>query len=152
MFKTNCPNNHILISPFYPFFHPAKPHFCLELIPKAAEIAREIFSGIDEDDVSKEVCGALSELDVRDLWQESGKTRYGYVDPYDHSYEMMEAKIEPYLNEMEQYMDRKMTADAVAYCRGIISGICIYISEEAGEFADWAVDSDDGLTYDVIER
>lgn len=24
--------------------------------------------------------------------------------------------------------------------------------EEAGEFADWAVDHDDGLTYDVIDR
>ena len=65
---------------------------------------------------------------------------------------MMEEKIEPFLDEMERYFDRKMVDDAHVYCRGIIRGICVYMSEEAGEFADWAVDNDDGLTYDVIER
>lgn len=123
-----------------------------ELIPAAATIAREILSGIDEDEISERVCDALSELDVQDLWQESGKTRYGYVDPYEHSYEMMEEKIEPFLDEMERSFDREMVDDALACCRGIIKGICVYMSEEAGDFADWAMDSDDGLTYDVIER
>jgi len=123
-----------------------------DLIPVAAALAREILSGIDEDEISERVCDALSDLDVEDLWQESGKTRYGYVDPYDHSYEMMEEKIEPFLAEMERYLDRKMNDDALACCKGIIKGICVYMSEEAGDFADWAADSDDGLTYDVIER
>ncbi len=123
-----------------------------ELIPVAAAIAREILSGIDEDDISEWVWSSLSELDVQDLWQESGRTRYGYVDPYEHSYEMMESKIEPFLDEMENYIDRDMVDDAFSYCRGIIRGICVYMSGCAGDFGDWAVDSDDGLTYDVIER
>lgn len=123
-----------------------------KLIPIAAAIAREILSDVNEDEISERVCVALSELDVRDLWQESGKTRYGYVDPYDHSYEMMEEKIEPFLDEMGRSLDREMVEDALACCRGIIKGICVYMSEEAGDFADWAMDSDDGLTYDVIER
>lgn len=123
-----------------------------ELVPAAATIARKILSGIDEDEISEQVRNTLSELDVQDLWEESGKTRYGYVDPYDHSYEMMEDKIEPFLDEMEQYLNREMPNDALAYCRGIIKGICVYMSDEAGEFANWAGDSDDGLTSDVIER
>ena len=123
-----------------------------KLIPVAAALAREFLSGIDEDIISDRVCDALSVLDVEDLWQESGKTRYGYVDPYEHSYEMMEGMIEPFLDEMERYQDREMVDDAFECCRGIIKGICVYMSEEAGDFADWAADSDDGLTYDVIER
>lgn len=123
-----------------------------ELIPKAAAIAREILSGVDEDGVSEQVCATLSELDVQDLWHESGNTRDGYIDPYEHSYEMMEEKIEPFLEEMERYLERGNADDARACCRGILKGICVYMDEEAGDFADWAVDSDDGLTYDVIER
>lgn len=122
------------------------------LIPKAAEIARDLLSGIDEEEVSAEVCEALSDLDVHDLWQQSGKTRYGYVDPYEHSYEMMEEKIEPFLDALDRYLEREMIDEALAYTRGIIRGICVYMFEEAGEFADWAVDGEDGLTYDVIER
>ncbi len=123
-----------------------------KLIPVAAAFARETLSGIDEDEISERVCDALSDLDVEVLWQESGKTRYGYVDPYDHSYEMMEEKIDPFLDEMERYLDREMIDGALSCCRGIIKGICVYMSEEAGDFGDWAADSDDGLTYDVIER
>lgn len=121
-------------------------------IPKAAEIARDLLSGIDEEEVSAEVCDALSDLDVHDLWQQSGKTRHGYVDPYEHSYEMMEEKIEPFLDALDRYLEREMIDEALSYTRGIIRGICVYMFEEAGEFADWAVDSEDGLTYDVIER
>jgi len=123
-----------------------------ELIPKAALIAKTLLSDVEEEGICQDVCAALSELDVHDLWEESGRTRHGYVEPCEHSYEMMEDIIEPFLDEMERYLDRKMVNDAHVYCRGIISGICIYMSEEAGEFADWAVDNDDGLTYDVIER
>ena len=122
------------------------------LIPKAVEIAREQTSGIDEDEIADEVCSALSVLDVRQLWDESGGTRDGYVDPNEHSYEMMEEIIEPYIEEMERYIDREMPEEALGYCRGIIKGVCTYMQEEAGEFADWATDSDDGLTADVITR
>ena len=97
------------------------------LIPKAAVIAREILSGIDEEKISDRVCSTLSGLDVHDLWAESGKTRHGYVDPYEHSYEMIENIIEPFLEEMERYMSRKMLGEAMACCRGIIRGICIYM-------------------------
>ena len=123
-----------------------------KLIPKAALIAKTLLSDVDEEEICTDVCNALSVLDVHDLWEQSGRTRHGYVDPCELSYEMMEEKIEPFLDEMERYFDRKMVDDAHVYCRGIIRGICVYMSEEAGEFADWAVDNDDGLTYDVIER
>ena len=123
-----------------------------KLIPVAAALAREFLSEIDDDGISEQVCDALTGLDVHDLWEESGSTRDGYVDPYDHSYEMMEERIEPFLEEMERYLERGMIEEALACCKGIIKGICVYMFEEAGEFADWAVDSEDNLTYDVIEQ
>lgn len=123
-----------------------------KFIPKAAAIANDLLSGIDEEEVSERICDSLTNLDVEQLWQESGKTRHGYVDPYDHSYEKMVDKIESYLQEMMRYLDRNMVDDARIYCRGIIKGICVYMFEEAGEFADWSLDNEDGLTYDVIRR
>lgn len=122
------------------------------LSEEAVEIARDLVSGIDEDEIADEVCDALTSLDVHQLWEESGGSRDGYVDPYEHSYEMMADIIEPYCEEMERYLDREMGDEALAYCRGIIRGLCIYMHKEAGEFADWAVDHEKGLTYDVIDR
>lgn len=122
------------------------------LTEEATFIARDLVSGIDEGEITDEVCNALSDLDVHQLWEEPGGRHDGYVDPCEHAYEMIEEIIEPYCEEMERYLDRNMTEEAVAYCRGIIRGICVYMKDEAGEFADWAVDNKDGLTYDVIER
>lgn len=122
------------------------------LLSIAADIARSLVTGKEEDTVANEVCNSLMDLDVHQLWEESGSRYDGYVDPYEHSYEMMEEIIEPYLYEMDSYLDREMMDEALACCRGIMKGICEYMFEHAGEFADWAVDSEDGLTYDVIER
>ncbi|HWQ66596.1 MAG TPA: hypothetical protein VN372_06975 [Methanospirillum sp.] len=122
------------------------------LTDEAVAIARDLISGIDEEEIADQVCSALSDLDVHQLWEESGGKHDGYVDPYEHSYTMMEEIIEPYCDEMERYLDREMQGEARAFCRGIIRGVCVYMHEEGGEFADWAVDNEDGLTYDVIER
>jgi hypothetical protein len=122
------------------------------LSKEATTIARDLVSGINEEEITDQVCCALSDLDVHQLWDESGRTRDGYVDPNEHSYEMMEEIIYPFLNEMDRFLDREMKEEALAYCRGIIRGVCVYMHDEAGEFADWAVDNEDGLTYDVIER
>ena len=122
------------------------------LTDEATAIARELLSGIDEEEIAAQVCSDLSDLDLHQLWEESGGSRDGYVDPYEHSYEMMEEIIKPYCDEMERFLDREMIGEALSYCRGIIRGVCTYMHTEAGEFADWAVDTEDGLTYDVIEK
>jgi hypothetical protein len=123
-----------------------------DLVEVATAIARDLVSGINEEEIADEVCSALSDLDVHQLWEESGGSYDGYMDPCEHSYEMMEEIIDPYCEEMERYLDREMMEEACSYCRGIIRGICQYMNNEAGEFADWAVDNEDGLTCDVIER
>lgn len=122
------------------------------LVQIAAEIARNLVSGKDEEEIADDVCRSLTGLDVHQLWEESGRRYDGYVDPYEHSYEMMAEIIEPFIDEMESYLDRGMMEEACACCRGIMKGICDYVYEQAGEFADWAEDNKDGLTDDVIER
>lgn len=122
------------------------------LVEEATAIARDLVSGIDEGEIADEVCHALSDLDVHQLWEESGSSHNGYMDPYEHSYTMMEEIIQPYCREMEIFLDREMKDEAVSYARGIIRGICGYIRDEAGEFADWSLDNENGLTQTIIEQ
>lgn len=122
------------------------------LVQVAADIARDLVSGKDEEEIADDVCSSLAELDVHQLWEESGGRYDGYVDPYEHSYDMMSEVVDPFIDEMESYLDRGMMDEARACCRGIMKGICVYMYEQGGEFVDWAEDNEDGLTDDVIER
>jgi len=52
------------------------------------ELALEYLTDVDPDGISEDIFYDLNILDVEDVWNNSGSTRYGYVDPYELAFEM----------------------------------------------------------------
>ena len=77
-----------------------------ELIKKAYDIAMKAVGKLDADTIMDEVYYELNALDVDDLYSHSGKTRYGYVDPYDRAWEMFEDALSPFIDEMKKNQQR----------------------------------------------
>lgn len=107
---------------------------------RAEEIAKDFFSEIDSEDIAENVFCNLNLIDVHDLWDESGNTRYGYVDVNEHASEMVEEELDPFVEQMKKYQRLNMYPEAKFVCIGILKGLYQYEKHATNEFADWAVD------------
>ena len=105
------------------------------------KIAFDYLSKVDIDEISQHVFDELNSLEVEELWNQSGSTRYGYVDPNERSWEMFEEQLEPFIDQMEKYQNLSMYTEAKRYCLGILKGIYKFEKDATTEFADWAVDA-----------
>ncbi len=105
------------------------------------QLAMEYLSDVQVDEVAGNVYSALDALEVEDLWDSSGSTWDGYVDPAERSWEMVEEALEPFWDELEKYQKLSLTTEAKFHCMGILQGIHQFEKESNSEFKDWAVDA-----------
>lgn len=105
------------------------------------EVALEMFRGVSVDDVADQVQWELEFLNVEDVWDRSGSTRNGYVDPGDAAWEMFEETLQPFLDEAEKYKRLSMPKEADSCWKGILKGIYDFGRESSTEYKDWAVDA-----------
>jgi len=122
------------------------------LVKKAYDIALELVGDSNVDDISDEVYDALDSLDVDDLYNSSGRTRYGYVDPTERAWEMFEEELSPFLDEMKKNQKRALPSTAKIHCIGIIKGLLRYEKESYSDFADWVEDAPGEFIITVIEE
>lgn len=100
-------------------------------------------NNIDLDEVCGEVFFDLDMLDVHDLWDRSGESRYGYTSPDDAAVEMVEAELEPYSKKIERYFELKKLEEAKLYCMGVLKGIYRFSQESTSDFkvSSWDINS-----------
>ncbi|MGM0366255.1 MAG: hypothetical protein ACQEP5_06915 [Actinomycetota bacterium] len=100
----------------------------------------EYLKEISIEGIADEVYLDLSSLEVEDVWDQSGSTRYGYIDPVDMAGEMFEEALEPYKGELEKYQRLGMRQEAKKYCLGMLKGIYRFEKECETKFREWAED------------
>ncbi len=116
------------------------------------ELAFEYLREVDPDDVADGVFHDLDSLEVEDVWDKSGGTRHGYVDPYELASEMFEEVLEPYLEELRKFQKLSMDNEAKLHCMGILKGIYKFKKEATTEFQDWAADDPHVYFIQVFEE
>ena len=116
--------------------------------PTIAERIVEIFyeelhgeEGVEIEDIAADVFDELESLEVEELWEKSGSTRYGYVDPYEYSWEMIEERLDPFWEEMHRYQKLGLQAEAKKCCLGIMIGLHRFERDGENEFKNWAADA-----------
>jgi len=67
---------------------------------------------VEVEDIADWVFYELDSLEVEDVWCQSGSTRYGYVDPNEKAWEMLEDAIEYYLVELKKYQELDLEEEA----------------------------------------
>jgi len=116
------------------------------------ELALECLTDVDPDGISEDIFYDLNILDVEDVWNNSGSTRYGYVDPYELAFEMFEEVLEPYIDDLRKCQKLSMDEKAKLHCMGILQGIDQFEREGTTEFKDWAVDAPHENFMQVFEE
>ena len=96
---------------------------------------------IDIDEIAQSVCWNLELLEVQEVWDNAGSTRYGYVDPNELAWEMFDEAIQPFLEQCQQYQNMSMPQEAKYYCMGILKGLYLFEIESKSEFKHWSMDA-----------
>ncbi len=84
----------------------------------------------DINAIAYSVYDDLEFIDIENVWDNSGSTRDGYVDPYEYAYSLYEDTLKEYLDELEK--------EPNYYFMGILKGIYLFETESTSEFKNWA--------------
>jgi hypothetical protein len=71
-----------------------------ELQDRAERVARSRLCDVETDSVASAVTAALLALDQEDLAANAGRTRHGYVEPTEAAWSLLEAAVEPWLEDI----------------------------------------------------
>ena len=93
------------------------------LLPEAEKLAGELVSVASSDDVTDSVLDALTSVDLDDLNDRAGATRWGYVEPTEAAWELLEEAVENFTSELKRRAELGSSDAAVMMCRGIVAGL-----------------------------
>ncbi len=123
-----------------------------EMAEKIMDIAIDLLSEINYKEVASEVFSVLNDIEVEDVWNRSGKTREGYIDPGEMAYIIFEERLEMFCSEIEKYQALSMWEEASQYCKGVLEGIYRFESMSNSEFLDWGVDVPLEYAWELTEN
>jgi hypothetical protein len=122
------------------------------LVKKAYAIAVEIVGEANVDEIADDVYDALDSLDIDDVYNSSGRTRDGYVDPTDRAWEMFEEALYPFVNEMKKNQQRGLPTEAKIHCIGMIKGLQRYEKESTSDVSEWVPDAPNESIITVVDE
>lgn len=110
----------------------------------------DLLGEVDLDELAGEVLYKLDAIQVEDLWDRSGKTRHGYVEPCEESWEMFDEALELFLRNQERFTNLGQIQQAQKYGMAILQGIYLFAHESKSKFKDWAEDAPLDRFLDIL--
>ena len=93
-----------------------------DLLADVERHARAILGDISFEAIADDVEGAMTSVDVEDLYARAGSHDGGYTSPGDAAYELLEEAIEPFLTDIRRRRELGNEAEALAICQGVQIG------------------------------
>ena len=111
-----------------------------DLATEAEEMARSLLHQVDYEEVAAEIEDEIRALDYEVLNARAGSHEWGYVEPSEAAWEILEETVEPFREDMKRHLELGLEAEALEICKGLLLG-CYRLSERAGgDVLGWAPD------------
>lgn len=104
-----------------------------ELAEEVAELARVLLDEVDYLEAAEQVEDLIRGIDQDVLYDGSGRTARGYVDPADVTWENLSEQIEPFLDDIRRRASIGLEDAALEFCKGVVVGL---YRVEYGPFCD----------------
>jgi hypothetical protein len=111
-----------------------------DLSIEADGIARSLLHQVEYEDVAAEIEDEIRALDYEDLNTRAGSHEWGYVEPSEAAWEILEETVEPVLDDMKRHIELGLEAEALEICRGLVLGLYRLSEREGGDVLGWAPD------------
>jgi hypothetical protein len=117
----------------------------------AEKIARSLLGKVAFEDVAAEVEDAVRAPDVEDLNGRAGRHEWGYVEPTEAAWEILEETVEPFLDDMKRQIELGLEAEALEICKGVVLALYRVEKGKGGELVEWAPDFPAEAAADAVE-
>ena len=111
-----------------------------ELRGEAEHIARSLLGAVSFESVADQVEDAIRQLDLDDLNGRAGGHSWGYVEPTEAAWELLEETVGLFIEDMKRHLGLGLEQEALAICQGIVLGLYRLRNETGDEFLGWAPD------------
>jgi hypothetical protein len=111
-----------------------------DLRDEANSIATDLLNDISVEAVSKEVTDMILGVGLEVLGNRAGKRPWGYVEPGEAAWEVLEESIEGIEKEMEKRMQAGLERSAEKLCQGIVIGLHNAMAANCDGALAWAPD------------
>jgi hypothetical protein len=124
------------------------------LAARAGREGRGVLAAVEIDAVASAVADAVLGLDQEELSQHAGRTRYGYVEPTTAAWSLLEAALEPWLDDITRRAGLGFDGPAKQIGLGMLQGL-EQIDDHAGSdelLLSWAPDFTDEARETVLRQ
>lgn len=111
-----------------------------ENVSETEEIARSLLRGETYAAIADEIEEAVQALDIGDLNARAGAHEWGYVEPSEAAWEILEEAVEPFVADIERRVALGLEDAALQLCQGVVVGLYRAERGKGGELAQWAPD------------
>lgn len=111
-----------------------------ELQAEAENTATDILSEVSFLTVADDVESAVLQFDYDDLNSRAGGHSWGYVEPSEAAWELLEEAVEPFMEDMKRYLELGLEEQALELCQGILLGLYRVRGGEKNDVLGWAPD------------
>jgi hypothetical protein len=111
-----------------------------DLRDEANSIATDLLNDISVEAVSEEVTDLILGVGLEVLGNRAGKRPWGYVEPGEAAWEVLEESIEGIEKEMEKRMQAGLERSAEKLCQGIVIGLHNAMAANCDGALAWAPD------------
>ena len=119
---------------------------------EAEQIATELVSSPSVDEVAEDVLAAVTLIGIDSVNARAGRTSWGYVDPTEAAWELLEEALEDVISDMKRRMALGLGNAAEAMCRGIVVGLHRAEEFESEGTLGWAPDFPAEEACNVVEE
>jgi len=111
-----------------------------DLRAEAEAAAIEMMSASTVEDIAEGVFDAVTSLDLDSLCGRAGSQPWGYVEPSEAAWELLEEPVENAIADMKRYMHLGLKTAAETICCGIVAGLHKAKSPGTNGLLHWAPD------------
>ncbi|MBI4230358.1 MAG: hypothetical protein HY608_05945 [Planctomycetes bacterium] len=122
-----------------------------DLGAEAEAIARSRLGEVTCETIADEVQEAVCILDLDDLNGRAGRHEWGYVEPTEAAWEILEESVEPFVADIRRRMALGLEADALEICKGVVLGLHRVARDKGGDLLEWAPDFPAEAAGEAIE-
>lgn len=111
-----------------------------DLRAEAEQITGALLGTVSFEDTADAVEDAVTQFGLDDLNERAGAHSWGYTEPTEAAWELLDEAMEPFMEDMKRYLDLGLEKEALEVCKGIVLGLYQIRDRTADEFLGWAPD------------
>ncbi|MBI2998469.1 MAG: hypothetical protein HYY46_08455 [Deltaproteobacteria bacterium] len=93
------------------------------LAKEVEALAESVIGDVSVEDVADAVEDAVQGLDLEDLQGRAGRKVYGYVEPTEAAWELLEEAMAPFLEDIRRRAEGGQDGAALSTCAGMVLGL-----------------------------